>query len=75
MEKDEDIERLDKALTALREHFDTVHIFATRETDDGEGHTWAFQKGSGNYYARYGQIKLWTNREQAADVNADDKIP
>lgn len=45
-----------QVLTQLREHFDTVHIFAT--TDDGT-EVYSLQRGSGNIYARIGQIDLW----------------
>jgi hypothetical protein len=51
-----DIARLETCLAHLGEHFDAVHIFATRHESGEEGGTIKVQKGVGNWYARYGQI-------------------
>ena len=51
---------VDKAIAMLAEHFDTVQIFITKFDRDT---TSAGTKGSGNFYARRGQIRDWMIRE------------
>ena len=59
-----DTERVKNAVAALAEHFDTVQIFATRY-DGGEGNgTRRWQHGRGNWFARYGQVHEWLEREK-----------
>ncbi len=43
----------------LAEHFDSVRIFVTRNTEDGEQNTVAVDSGRGNFYAQLGQIHEW----------------
>lgn len=63
--KDVDVERLRDACDRLAAHFETVQIFATRANKGGEdGSTLMFNQGSGNYFARYGQVKDWIIREE-----------
>ena len=64
----ERIERGQKDLNNIRllaariiENFDTVQIFCTR--DEGGG-TSEFAVGTGNYYARYGQVRLWADAQR-----------
>jgi len=45
-----------KHINALMEHFDTIQVFGTRETEEG---TQTYTSGAGNWYARYGQVKEW----------------
>jgi hypothetical protein len=59
--KNEDLERCQRACEALSEHFDTVHIFATRHEPGQEGGTVNLSWGNGNWFARYGQISNWLN--------------
>ena len=54
-----DLQMLRKACETLGEHFDTVHIFAGRHDPAEAGGTVTCRWGSGNWYARYGQIKEW----------------
>lgn len=61
-QKKEDLARIDKALQTLSEFFDTVQIHATRY-DSASGQTCRIDKGTGNWFARYGQIKAWVVRE------------
>lgn len=61
----EDLKRLRNATAQLMEHFDTVHIFATRHIDSDTG-TVAAQHGEGNWYARRGQIGDWVTKQDAA---------
>lgn len=63
-----DWKRLEEAVDALQEHFEAVHVFATRhetetEASDGESGALAFCLGRGNYYARYGLIREWMLRQ------------
>ena len=65
---DEDQRRVQAALDALGEHFDSVMIFVTLHTSTEDG-TEAYAKGIGNWYARYGQVVEWVNREEAVSRN------
>ena len=70
-----EIQRVQDAVTALSEHFDTVQIFVTihRTTPEGdlkEGTT-SINRGYGNWYARHGQINEWMVRADA-DARRDD---
>lgn len=56
----EDLALAQQHLDALGEHFDTVQIFCSRhEAGESEGGTINVTVGSGNTFARYGQISLW----------------
>lgn len=60
-------------VTRLSEHFSTVEIFVTRdpvEVGDNAGDTVAMRAGSGNWYARLGQIEEFV-REQDAKARAN----
>lgn len=46
----------------LAEHFDTVQVFVTRVTQGGE-YTVRIDTGTGNWFARYGQIRQWVEME------------
>lgn len=59
---DEDMEIAERHCRQLMEHFDTVQIFVTREAPDRDG-TQHLARGSGNWFARYGQISGWVKRE------------
>ena len=45
----------------LSEHFDTVQIFVTRASPCGG--TINVQLGSGNWFARYGQVQAWVRQQ------------
>lgn len=59
----DDMRRIDAAINLLSEHFETVQIFTTRHEENAIGTVRAC-KGSGNYYARYGQVKQWVIQEE-----------
>lgn len=59
-----DMERIQKALDILSEHFDSVQIFASRHEPATEDGTIAATRGFGNWYARYGQIAQWMDYHQ-----------
>lgn len=45
----------------LAEHFDTVQIFCTKQRGKN---TFTFDTGSGNWYARYGQVREWSLKQE-----------
>jgi hypothetical protein len=55
---------IEKAVTQLGEHFDTVQIFVTRHESGEKGGTLHNQSGVGNWYARYGQVREWVNQQE-----------
>jgi hypothetical protein len=60
---DPDVVMIEKAIETLGEHFDTVQIFCTRSEGQAEGTTFV-TRGTGNWFARYGSIRLWMEREE-----------
>lgn len=59
--ENEDVKRVRAAVTSLGEHFETVQVFVTRHepgTLDGTKH---IALGSGNWFARFGQIQQWNS--------------
>lgn len=62
-EREEDVERLDEAVRTLMEFFDACHIFASRCESGMKDATVHVQRGGGNWFARYGQVQLWVERE------------
>jgi hypothetical protein len=63
MEK-RDRELVAEALTKLGEHFDSVQIFVTRHESGEHNGTVKLDKGVGNWFARFGQVKEWEIREE-----------
>ena len=61
---DQDQDNIQKHVDALMEHFDTVQIFVTRYENEGTTH---LRHGSGNVFARRGQIAEWLTKETARD--------
>lgn len=59
--KEQDLAMLDKAIETLGEHFDSVQLFVSRY-EDGDTGTVSVQKGIGNWFSRYGQVKAWVTR-------------
>lgn len=58
-QQDQDLQLLKNHLEQLGEHFDSVQIFATRHEHGTLDGTVTVQLGTGNWYARYGQIHEW----------------
>lgn len=56
---DEDMKRIRDACEVLSEHYDTVQIFVTRHDAGGVGGTVSATWGSGNWFARHGQVREW----------------
>lgn len=63
-DEEADLRRLKNAAAQLMEHFETVHIFATRHVSSDEG-TVGVQYGEGNWYARRGQVGEWLVKQDA----------
>lgn len=63
------LELLANQCRVLMASFDTVQIFATKAEG---GKTEHFHSGDGNYFARYGQIKLWTLLEEIEPGEDDE---
>lgn len=53
----------------LGEHFQSVRIFVTRNTEDGESNTVALDSGCGNFYAQLGQIREWMSIQEQYQKN------
>jgi hypothetical protein len=68
MNKDNDLNIVKKHVSQLSEHFDTVQIFVTKRNLDT---TIDINHGSGNWFARYGQVNHWLIREEA-NVDSDE---
>lgn len=64
MPKQPDLDLIQKHVSALEEHFDTVMIFATRHDPAEAGGTEHCSMGGGNWYARFGQVKEWVIRQE-----------
>jgi len=74
-----DMERVRKVLTELGEHFDSVQIFCTRHESGELDGTVYLHLGTGNWFARYGQVREWcvkmdaqTHHSQRENNNDDD---
>ena len=59
MMQDSDLALVKQAVDFLKEHFEAVQVFVSRDDSDRLGGTTNCNMGSGNYYARYGQVSLW----------------
>lgn len=62
----EDMDLVRKHVTSLGEHFDSVQIFVTRHEPAEKDGTVTINFGSGNWFARYGQVRNWVNVEEEA---------
>lgn len=63
---DSDTEMLRKVAEQLGEHFDAVHVFATRHEGDDKGAVFVHH-GVGNYFARYGMMREWVNKMESGE--------
>lgn len=63
-----------KAALDLGEHVDTVQIFVSKYSPEGDGNSLTFEIGNGSYYARFGQVQEWlTIQEEYQRCWARDK--
>lgn len=66
--EDRDLRIVKQAASLLKEHFDSVQIFATRY--EGEQATTRVSYGLGDFFARYGVAELWV-RDQTLDTQKE----
>lgn len=69
-DRERDLAMVKRHAAQLAEHFDAVHIFVTRPSEDG---TIVCNWGAGNWYARYGQVRAWIVAEEAKFGRPDDQ--
>lgn len=60
---DLDLKLVNDAVQVLRDHFDTVQVFTTRYEGSDTG-TINVAVGSGNWFARTGQVAEWLSKER-----------
>lgn len=61
-QSESDLAMLKESTEKLREHFDCVQLFVTRYEPNQNGGTTNIHYGSGNWFARYGQVGEWLVR-------------
>lgn len=61
---DQEFEIVRRAASGLAEHFDSVHIFCTRQGTATESGTVNVNCGEGNWFARYGQVREWVVKQE-----------
>lgn len=66
-----ELKLLEKHINQLGEHFDTIQIFVTKYVENKE--TFNIFSGTGNYFARYGQIEQWVNRQKTGSLIVSDE--
>ncbi len=57
--KDPNVIIVQTVVDSLGEHFDTVQVFVTRHEAAASDGTRHLAIGSGNFFARYGQVQMW----------------
>lgn len=62
--RDKDLAIVTTHLEQLSEHFESVQIFCNRHEHGELDGTVQVQKGSGNWFARYGQVKQWVVEQE-----------
>lgn len=74
MDTQPDVNMVKRHVEELGEHFDSVQIFATRHEQGSLDGTVSIHIGTGNWFARYGQVTEWcikqdewTRRKAAKD--------
>ncbi|HEU4345904.1 MAG TPA: hypothetical protein VFU31_30500 [Candidatus Binatia bacterium] len=71
-ENDALLERMARAAADLKEHVDSVRIFCTLHRDDTKN-TVFLDAGKGNWYAQFGQIVEWVEKEKQRARNEQTK--
>lgn len=64
MEREALEKMMEECLAKLGEHFDAVQILATRHEDKKSE---SIHKGTGNWYARFGMVHEFINKETAQE--------
>jgi len=65
----EDLREMKKAASELRKRFDTVQIFCTRH--HGSEGTVNAEYGSGDFFARYGVVALWVEKQKLSSLEGE----
>jgi len=74
-QKQADLDMLKRTSEQLSEHFDTVQIFVTSHMAAELDGTRTINYGSGNWFARYGQVRMWvTDHEERERQSARDFV-
>jgi hypothetical protein len=68
-EKEALCKMVDDHVAQIREHVDSVRIFVTWDTDDGQSNTGGYDSGKGNFYAQQGQIEEWLTIQKQYQKN------
>jgi hypothetical protein len=63
---------LDKAVSLLHEHCDSVRIFCTLDDPEADGDTRSYTIGRGNFFAQLGQVVTWLNRNSDPEQPFED---
>ena len=71
-ENDALMDRIEKAAMDLKEHCDSIRIFATLHRDDSKNTTY-LDIGKGNWYAQFGQIVEWVEAQNQRNRNHQTK--
>ncbi len=61
---------MNEKVKELSKYFDSVQIFCTKHESDKIG-TSHLTEYSGNFFARYGQIKLWLEKQSLSGEEID----
>lgn len=77
-QREDDLALVRKHVQQLGEHFESVHIFASRHMPAELDGTVTVNQGLGHWHARYGQIREWLIYEDerariAARKSEDDR--
>lgn len=75
--EDRDVLRreLESAVSTLLKHFDTVQIFVTVHQKEGEmEQTLDMKDGSGNWYARFGQVRSWLIFQESNEARGASQV-
>lgn len=75
-QSDKDMAVLNHHVKMLRDHFDSVQIFATRHDEPNKKTIYA-DSGGGNWYSRFGLVKSWVimQEEYSAKNGLGDNNP
>lgn len=71
---------IDAKVAEMMERFDSVMVFATKHEGGDDGLTRGYNRGRGNFFTRYGQIREWLIYEEEATrvkvrANPENKEP
>lgn len=72
--EDRELAMIQQHVDALGEHFDTVQIFVSRHDMAVEEGTISANRGSGNWFARFGQVREWLVKqdERARQISREE---